>query len=125
MSVKGCYQGMIGSRVRLREIDKDFTYLTRESDIKRGKFILSWLSKDGSIKHTFAPNPSARKNFKKLDEALPVMEKMILSNDECVHPVPPSDCNTSNENNSTVWFLSFQVSTVVMPVILLEVTSEG
>ena len=78
-----------------------------QAQVKMGKFILSWLSKDGSIKHTIAPNPSARKNFKKLDEALPVMERMILSNDECVHPVPPSDCNTSNENNSTVWFLSF------------------
>ena len=64
---------MIGSKVRLTEIDKDFTYLTRESDIKREKFILSWLSKDGSIKHTIAPNPSARKNFKKLDEALPCL----------------------------------------------------
>ena len=77
MSVKGCYQGMIGSKVaevRLREIDKIFTYLTRESDIKREKFILSWLSKDGSIKHTIAQNPSARrKNFKKLDEALPCL----------------------------------------------------
>ena len=69
---------MIGSKaakVRLREIDKDFTYLTRESDIRRGKFILSWFSKDGSIKHTFASNPSARKSFKKLDEAFPVMRK--------------------------------------------------
>ena len=62
---------MIGSKVRLREIDKNFT---RESDIKRGKFILSWLSKDGSIKQTLAQNPSARrKNFKKLDEALPCL----------------------------------------------------
>ena len=77
------------------------------------------------LKHTIAQNPSAKKNFKKLDEALPVMERMILSNDECVHPVPPSDCNSSDENNSTVWFLSFRVSTVVMPVILLEVTSES
>ena len=67
MSVKGCYQGVMGSKaaeVRLREIDKDFTYLTRESDIKRGKFILSWLSKDGSIKHTLAQNRSAKMNFK-------------------------------------------------------------
>ena len=64
---------MIGSKVRLREIDRNFTYLTTDTDIKRGKFILSWLSKDGSIKHTIAPNPSARKNFKKLDEALPCL----------------------------------------------------
>ena len=32
------------------------------------------------------------------------MEKMILSNDECVHPVPPPDCNTSDENNNSMDF---------------------
>ena len=55
MSVRGCYQGVTGfkeAEIRLRENNHDFTYLTRESDIKKGKFILSWLSKDGSIKHT-------------------------------------------------------------------------
>ena len=60
---------MIGSKTaedRLREINKDFTYLTRESDIRKGKFIMSWLSEDGFVKHTVAPNPSARKNFKTL-----------------------------------------------------------
>ena len=46
MSARGCYQGVIGSKdaeTRLRGINKDFTLLTRESDIKKGKFILSWL----------------------------------------------------------------------------------
>ena len=32
------------------------------------------------------------------------MEKMILSNDECVHPVSPPDCNTSDENNNSMDF---------------------
>ena len=44
MSVSGCYQGVLGfkaAEIRLRERDKDFTYLTRESDLKKGKFILS------------------------------------------------------------------------------------
>ena len=102
MSVRGCYQGVTGfkeAEIRLRENNQDFTYLTRESDIKKGKFILSWLSKDGSVKHTTAPNPSAKNNFKKLDEALAVMEKMILSNDECVHPIPPGDCNTTEHGD--------------------------
>ena len=63
MSVKGCYQGVIGCKAaekRLRETTIDFSFLTRESDIKKGKFILSWMTKDGSVKHTTAPNPSAR-----------------------------------------------------------------
>ena len=91
--------GFKEAEIRLRENNQDFTYLTRESDIKKGKFILSWLSKDGSIKHTTPPNPSAKNNFKKLDEAFAVMEKMILSNDECVHPIPPGDCNTTEHGD--------------------------
>ena len=97
---------MIGSKeaeTRLRGINEDFTFLTRESDIKKGKFILSWLTKDGSVKHTTAPNPSARNNFKTMEEALTVLEKMILSNDECVNPVP-RDSDTSDENNNSMDF---------------------
>ena len=49
---------------RLRGSNKDFSYLIRESDTKKGKFILVTLTKSGSsVKHTLAPNPSARKNF--------------------------------------------------------------
>ena len=54
---------------RLRGSNKEFVYLTRKSDIKKGKFILSTLTGSGSsVKHTIAPNPSARKNFKSLGE---------------------------------------------------------
>ena len=96
--------GFKATETRLRELQEDFAYLTRESDMKKGKFILSWLSNDGSVKHSTVPNPSAKNNFKKLEDALPVMERMILSNDECVHPVPPSDCNTTDENNNSMDF---------------------
>ena len=84
--------GFKATETKLRETQEDFAYLTRESDMKKGKFILSWLSTDGSVKHSTVPNPSARNNFKKLEDALPIMERMIESNDECVHPVPPLDC---------------------------------
>ena len=89
MSVREYFQVVMGfkaTKVRLREVNKDFTYLTRESDIKKGKLILS------------CPNPSvaSRNNFKKQEDALSVMENMILSNDDCVHPISPSDCNTSD-----------------------------
>ena len=99
MSVRGCYQGMMGfkaAETRLRETNMDFSFLT---DIKKGKFILSWLTKDGSVKHTAAPNPSARNNFQKLEEALSVLEQMIEFNDECVYEVPPRDSDISDENN--------------------------
>ena len=73
-----------------------FSFFTRETDIKKGKFILSWLTKDGSVKHTAAPNPSARNNFQKLEEALSVLEQMIESNDECVYEVPTRDSDISD-----------------------------
>ena len=76
MSVSGCYQGVLGfkaAETRLTERDKD---------VKKGKYILSWLTKAGSVKHTTAPNPSARNNFHSYEEASSVMDKMILSNDE-------------------------------------------
>ena len=91
--------GFKAAETRLRETNMDFSFLTRESDIKKGKFISSWLTKDGSIKHTAAPNPSVRNNFQKLEEALSVLEQMIDSNDECVYKVPPRDSDISDENN--------------------------
>ena len=91
--------GFKAAETRLRETNMDFSFLTRETDIKKGKFILSWLTKDGSVKHTAAPNPSARNNFQKLEEALSVLEQMIKSNDKCVYEVPLCDSDISDENN--------------------------
>ena len=88
--------GFKAAETRLRETNMDFSFLTRETDIKKGKFILSWLTKDGSVKHTAAPNPSARNNFQKLEEALSVLEQMIESNDECVYEVPTRDSDISD-----------------------------
>ena len=102
MSVRGCYQGMMGfkaAETSLRETNMDFSFLTRESDIKKGKFILSWVTKDGSVKHTAAPNPLVRINFQKPEEALSVLDQMIESNDKCVYEVPPRDSDISDENN--------------------------
>ena len=91
--------GFKAAETRLRETNMDFSFLTRESDIKKGKFILSWLTKDGSVKHTAAPNPSAGNNFQKLEEALSVLEQMIESNDECVYEVPRHDSDRSGINH--------------------------
>ena len=100
--VRGCHQGVMGHKLaedRLRGSNKDFSYLTRESDIKKGKFILSTLTA-GSVKHTVAPNPSARKNFQSLEEASEVLEKMISSNKDCLNAIPPPDIDTDANNNS-------------------------
>ena len=77
--VRGCHQGVMGHKLaedRLRGSNKEFVYLTRESNIKKGKFIMSSMTGSGSsVKHTVAPNPSARKSFQSLEEASEVSEK--------------------------------------------------
>ena len=86
---------------RLRGSNKEFVYLTRKSDIKKGKFILSTLTGSGSsVKHTIAPNPSARKNFQSLGEASEVLEKMISSNNNCLNAIPSPNIDTDANNNS-------------------------
>ena len=68
--VRECHQGVLGHKVaeeRLRESQKEFAYLTREFDIKRGRFIVSNLTKTGSVKHTVVPNSSTKKNYANLE----------------------------------------------------------
>ena len=64
MSVRRCYQGIIGfkaAEIRLRQNTKDFFYLTRESDTKKGKFILSWLSNKGNNSKAYNSSKSISK----------------------------------------------------------------
>ena len=103
--MRECHQGVMGHKLaedRLRGSNKEFVYLTRESDIKKGKFILSTLTagSGSSVKHTVAPNPSARKHVQSLEEASEVLEKMILSNKDCLNTIPPPDIDTDANNNS-------------------------
>ncbi len=86
--VGACYQGAMGHKAaeeRLKEVEVG-SYLTRESDII---FILSFVSKTGAVKHSIPRNPAFRKEFNSIEEGSEVMERMILSNDDCVQPVPP------------------------------------
>ena len=102
--VRGCHQGVMGHKLaedRLRGSNKEFVYLTRESNIKKGKFIMSSMTGSGSpVKHTITPNPSARKSFQSLEEASEVLEKMISSNKDCLNAIPPPDIETDANNNS-------------------------
>ena len=54
---------------RLREVGAGF-YLTRESDIKKGKFVLSFLSKTGAVKHSVHRNPAFSLKLSKRDQKL-------------------------------------------------------
>ena len=69
--VAACYKGIMGHKAaeqRLREVGAG-SYLTRESDIKKGKFVLS-LSKTGAVKDSVLRNPAFRKEFKTIEDFL-------------------------------------------------------
>ena len=125
--VRGCHQGVMGHKLtedRLRGSNEDLSYLTRESDIKKGKFILSSLTRSGLVKHTVAPNPSAKKIFQSLEEASDFLEKMILSNNDCLNAIPLPDIDTDANNNSMDdWDCPVLLTWLVMPVTLLVNTA--
>ena len=53
-----CYHGPVSAQQaedRLRSVSKDSSYLTRESDLQGGRFILSSIS-NGKIKHFVVPD---------------------------------------------------------------------
>ena len=68
--VAACYQGIMGHKAteeRLREVGAG-SYCTRESDIKKGIFVLTFLSKTGAVKHSVRRNPTFRKEFKTIED---------------------------------------------------------
>ena len=79
-----CWHGKVSSREaerRLVAVNKTNAYLFRESDIKRNKFILSYISDKtrGLFKHLIVPAPS-KKGFSSVCDAFSVMDKMVVSN---------------------------------------------
>ena len=54
-------------------------------------FVVSFLTdKDkGSVQNIYVPNAEGKRQYSNLTEASVVMERLILSSDYCVSPVPP------------------------------------
>ena len=107
--VRECHQGFQSPKVieeRLRDSDKRQCYLTWQSQIQDKRFVLSYVTEKGAVKHTVVPNPSAKKCFVSLAEASEVIERMIVSNDDCVYPVSvpvsPHRNDTSDDNNNSL-----------------------
>ena len=64
--VRECHQGFQGPKVikeRLRDSDKRQCYLTWQSQIREKRFVLSYVTEKGAVKHAIVPNPSANKCF--------------------------------------------------------------
>ena len=99
-NVEECWHGQLTSKKaeeRLLAVNKGKSYLFRESEVKRNRFIMSYISdKDrGLFKHLLIPTPT-RKAFSSLSEASSVMERMVLTSDHCGNPVPPSTLDLSD-----------------------------
>ena len=88
-----CYHGSISTQQaedRLRSVGIESSYLTRESDLQCGRFILSSISSGNVINHFVVPDCDG-KNKKQASfiEAKSDIERLVLHRDECCHPVPP------------------------------------
>ena len=93
-SLETCWHGKLSKEEaenRLIAADKTGTYLFRESDIKSRRYLLSYTSDNnqGLFKHVFVPTARARKAYYSVSEAVVVMEKMILTSNQCRNPVSP------------------------------------
>ena len=89
--ISDCYHGRIGASLaeqRLRRYGKDGGYLTRESNIQQGFFILSTFVKGEAI-HRVAPNKDGLIKKQSLDEATLVLSELILAKEECSNPLSP------------------------------------
>ena len=102
--VREYHQGFQSPKVieeMLRDSDKRQCYLTWQSEIRDKRFILSYVTLKGAVK----PNPSAHKCFVSLTETSDRIEKMIVSNDDCIYPVSvpvPHHNDTSDDNNNSL-----------------------
>ena len=107
--VEACHHGRISSkevRRRLRGANRVGGYITWETSGKFKKFVLSYLTdKDkGSVKDLYVPNIKGKRKYSSLSEASDVMERLILSSDNCVSPVPPlsPDVNGNTDTDSSM-----------------------
>ena len=99
-----CWLGKLSSKEaeeRLVTVNKINAYLFRESEVRRNKFLLSYIldKTRGLFKHLIVPAPS-RKGFSRVNDAFSVMDRMAVSNDRCSNPVPPSIVNRDNSDMS-------------------------
>ena len=99
-----CWHGKLSKEEaedRLIAANKTEAYLFRESDIKSRRFLLSYISDHRQLfKHVFVPTASARKRYSSVSEAVGVMEKMILSSDQCRNPVSPLQFGLDEKKDS-------------------------
>ena len=88
-----CYHGFLGvqeAEVIIRKSGQEQGYLTRQSIIRPGFFILSFQEK-GKVIHHVAPNQDGKYKGQIYDDAERVLNEMILGREECEKPLSPQN----------------------------------
>ena len=94
-----CYHGRLGESLteqRLRRFGREGGYLTRESNIQEGFFILSVFVKGEAI-HRVAPNKDDLIKKQSLEEATLILSELILAKEDCCEPLSPGFCASHSD----------------------------
>ena len=73
-------------------------YLLRESDVKAGIFVISYVN-SSSVSHILVPNEKGKYIRQSLEQAVDIAADIIAST-ECPHPVPPPSQTSSGSTES-------------------------
>ena len=83
------YHDVLGVREAESRLEgREGAYLLRESDVKAGIFIISYV-KSSSVSHILVPKKDGRFIRQSLEEAVDVAADIQSSSDCFEHPVPP------------------------------------
>ena len=88
------HHGRLGKSLteqRLRRFGREDGYLTRESNIQEGFFILSVFVK-GEVIHRVAPNKDGLIKKQSFEEATLILSELILAKEDCREPLSPGFC---------------------------------
>ena len=67
---------------------REGSYLFRESDVKKGMFIISYV-RNSSVAHILTPTKNGKYIRQSLEEAVDIAADVIASSDSYQNPVPP------------------------------------
>ena len=78
---------------------REGAYLFRESDVKAGLFIITYV-KNSSVSHLVTPNKNGKFIRQKLEDAVEIAADVIACSDSYRHPVPPPSPGDGSSQSS-------------------------
>ena len=93
------YHDVLGCREAEARLEgREGAYLFRESDVKSGLFIISYV-KNSSVSHLVTPNRHGKFIRQTLEEAVEIAADVIACSDSYRHPVPSSPGDASSQSS--------------------------